>query len=81
MIVTSMAYPLSSANENLRSGRRSLSDIVNSFQYWIAGLMLTGTVNKVLIPPKNALRFQASRMMQGLEEGGPKPFSFRLMLR
>ena len=42
--------------------------------------MLSGVVNQMLIPPENALRLQASRMMLGLERSGPKPFSFRLTL-
>jgi len=42
--------------------------------------MLSGVVNQMLIPLENALRLQACRMMQGLEQSGPKPFSFRLTL-
>jgi hypothetical protein len=57
-IATNSAYSLNRTIEILRSERRSLSVIVNSFQYGIAGLVLSRAVNQVLISSKNTLRLQ-----------------------
>ena len=57
-IAINSANSLNRTIEDLRSERRSLSVIVNSFQYGIAGLVPSRAVNQVLISSKNTLRLQ-----------------------
>jgi hypothetical protein len=55
----------------------SLKDIFSSFQNLIAAF----AVDEVMMAPQNALGFEASGIMQGLDEGGEKSPSFGWSLK